>query len=125
MAAAKVSRESWVTEWEESDKKLRLRDQGLLNDLLILAEAELKTLGTGSSRSVAPTDPNTSQDLILAMALAGHHGAKEMGIDVSLFPGLDQRLLRVSGCVVNSSVNLSSTLVLMSYMMKSYQVKKL
>ena len=26
VAAARVSRESWVTEWEESNKKLRLRD---------------------------------------------------------------------------------------------------
>ena len=94
VAASKAPRESWYTEWNDGPgpkNGLRLRDQGPLNDLVILAEAELKTLGTGSSRSVAPSDPAASQDIILAMALA-NKGAKELGIDVSMFPGLNQKV---------------------------------
>ena len=51
-------RSLWVTTWPGTGAtdplrhKLRLRDQSLLNDLKLLAEAELKTLGAGSSSGV-------------------------------------------------------------------------
>ena len=91
-----TQRPSWVTTWDAPGptdplhKKLRLRDQSLLNDLMVLAEAELKTLGTGSSsRSVANSDSTGTQNLMLAMAFMNQRG-NASGLDVSLFPGLSQ-----------------------------------
>ena len=65
-AACKAARDPRVMEWE--NKKLLLREHGVLNDVLVLAEGELTTLGTASCRSVAPSDPSVAQNLMLAMA---------------------------------------------------------
>ena len=74
------------------EHKLRSRDQSLLNDLKLLAEAELKTLGTGSSsRSVANSDSSGTQNLMVAMALMNQRG-NASGLDVTLFPGLSQQV---------------------------------
>ena len=64
--------------------KLRLRDQSLLNDLKLLAEAEIKTLCTGSSsRSGASSDSTGTQNLTLAMAVMNQRGTSS-GLDVGV-----------------------------------------
>ena len=64
--------------------KLRLRDQSLLNDLKLLAEAGLKILGTdSSSRSVASSDSTGTQNLTLAMAVMNQRGTSS-GLDVGV-----------------------------------------
>ena len=89
-----TKRESWVTTSEgagDADPlkfKLRLRDQCLPNDLKLLGEPGLKTLGTGSSsRSVANSESTGTQHLMVAMAMMNQRGSGS-GLDVSLFPGL-------------------------------------
>lgn len=58
----KVNRDRWVTKF--ADSKLRLRDNEVSNDLRSLTEGELQPLGTTSSKSVAPSDPGTTQQLL-------------------------------------------------------------
>ena len=93
-----TERLSWITTFvaggpgDPMHKKLRLRDQSLLNDLMYLAEAELKTLGTGSSsRSVANNESTGTQNLMLAMAFMNQRG-NASGLDVTMFPGLSQQV---------------------------------
>ena len=76
-----TARDSWITTWPAGGiadplrHKLRLRGQSLLNSLKLLSEAELKTLGTGSSsRSVANTDSTGIQNLTVVMALQNQRG---------------------------------------------------
>ena len=92
-----TERLSWITTFvaggpgDPMHKKLRLRDQSLPNDLMYLAEAELKTLGTGSSsRSVANNESTGTQNLMLAMAFMNQRG-NASGLDVTMFPGLSQQ----------------------------------